>query len=84
MRDPLTFTPFTSFDSRTKEKEDVPPPAPEPACRVPPLPTPSSSPWSLVSTHAWLWHQSAGSVGRFKLRTPPLHHGGAQLTAEWR
>lgn len=26
MRDPLTFTPFTSFDSRTKEKEDVPPP----------------------------------------------------------
>lgn len=81
MRDPLTFTPFTSFDSRTKGKKDGPL-APEPARRVPP--PPSSSPWSLVSTHAWLWHQSAGSVGRFKLRTPPLHHWGAQFTPAWR
>lgn len=34
---------------------------------------PSSFPRPLVSTHALLWHQSAGSVGRFKLRMPPLH-----------
>lgn len=58
-RDPLTSTPFTSFDSKTHW----------PLCLLSRregflLPPPSSP--LLVSTHAWLRHQSAGSVGRFK------------------
>lgn len=75
MRDLLTFTPFTSFDSRTQEKQAGPPRLLSQRAGFPP--PPSSFPWSLVSTHAWLWHQSAGSVGRFKLRMSPPHHRGA-------
>lgn len=78
MRDPLTFTPFTSFDSGTKGKEDGPPRR----HRLGTPPPPSSTLRSPVSTHAWLWRQSAGSVGRFKLKTAPRRGRGAALDAK--